>query len=60
MGESCWCRMVVPETEILDEIGLPIHVIKSASIDKELAEYIVKMHNNNLKKNQLDWGADFR
>lgn len=52
-GESCWCRMIVPEEDIVwqsfhagpDE---EFYLVGSGSIGKEVAEHIVKIHNQSL------------
>jgi hypothetical protein len=57
VGESCWCRIIVPiepinylnkigDTERVDEID---YIIPDGSIDKETAEYFLELHTNNLK-----------
>jgi hypothetical protein len=58
VGESCWCRIIVPiepikylnkigNTERVDEID---YIIPDGSIDKETAEYFLKLHNNLLQR----------
>jgi hypothetical protein len=62
VGESCWCRIILPtekilyknkvgDTERVDEFE---YIIPDGSIDKETAEYIVDLHNRsvNLYRNQ--------
>jgi len=62
VGESCWCRIILPtekilykhkvgDTERIDEFE---YIIPDGSIDKETAEYIVDLHNRsvNLYKSQ--------
>jgi hypothetical protein len=57
VGESCWCRIILPtekilyknkvgETERIDEFE---YIIPDGSIDKETAEYIVDLHNNEVE-----------
>jgi len=48
-GEQCWCRAILPEEEILDKDENEIIIAHDACLSKELAEYIVKLHNDNLK-----------
>lgn len=49
-GKECWCRMIV--TEGWDDLvqADDTLVIGSAAVSKELAEYIVLLHNNNIGK----------
>lgn len=61
-GESCWCRLISPVDPInythvysdgrevknqLDEI------VSAAALNKETAEYIVKIHNKSLEANNV-------
>lgn len=49
-GEECWCRLIIVEG-IPDDCDFFIN--PSASLNKEIAEYIVNLHNNFLEvKNQ--------
>ena len=51
-GEECWCRMVRPADRIFYEDGdveSEFLVIGSGEMDTETAEYLVKLHNNNLQ-----------
>jgi len=56
VGESCWCRIILPtekilyknklgETERIDEFE---YIIPDGSVDKETAEYIVDLHNRSV------------
>lgn len=47
-GEECWCRIIEPLNKIEYDNGEEIYIVGSGSISKEFAEYIVKLHNNNL------------
>lgn len=54
VGEMCWCRTIIAETPIMyqdikSNLDDEYYIIGDASIDKKLAEYIVKLHNDNLK-----------
>lgn len=61
-GEDCWCRTVVPEKPITfkykdREYEEEFQIISDGSIDKETAEYIVKIHNERIedtKKKRLE------
>jgi hypothetical protein len=57
VGEECWCRIILPtekilyknkvgETERVDEFE---YIIPDGSIDKETAEYIVDLHNDEVE-----------
>jgi len=51
-GEQCWCRLIVPKVPIKfdkDDIE-EVCIVSSASINKAMAEYIVKLHNNKINK----------
>lgn len=48
-GEECWCRAIKPEIPILNEDEQEIFIISTGEIEKELAEYIVRIHNETLK-----------
>lgn len=54
-GESCWCRTVAPETPIIYDDIEELFIIGMGTVHKEIAEYIVKLHNDNLnnKKNDI-------
>jgi len=58
VGEKCWCRIILPtekilykntvgDTERVDEFE---YIIPDGSIDKETAEYFLKLHNNLLQR----------
>ena len=49
-GKSCWCRIIEPMEDIKHDDNDGIYITKSGSINKEHAEYIVKLHNDNLKQ----------
>jgi hypothetical protein len=51
-GEECWCRTISPEEPITfksGEIEEEYYIIGSGEINKETAEYIVKLHNQTIK-----------
>ena len=56
VGESCWCRIILPTEKILykdkvgdtDRISEFEYIIPDGSIDKETAEYIVNLHNRSV------------
>jgi hypothetical protein len=56
VGESCWCRIILPtekilykntvgDTERVDEFE---YIIPDGSIDKETAEYFLELHKERL------------
>jgi hypothetical protein len=49
-GESCWCRTILLKDEVLDFEGEPIYVAPSGTIDKEIAEYLISLHNETIKR----------
>jgi len=59
-GESCWCRIIETvepieyqvnkSEENEDTFELISNVIPMGSIDKNVAEYVVNLHNNFLEK----------
>jgi hypothetical protein len=60
VGESCWCRIILPTEKILykdkvgdtDRISEFEYIIPDGSIDKETAEYFLELHNDKLKENK--------
>lgn len=61
VGESCWCRRIVPVEKIIIKIPMPggrdgtwyqedelDDIIGDSSIDAKTAEYIVNLHNEKL------------
>ena len=46
-GESCWCRVIT--TDVNDDSN-DTCVVPSGSINKEIAEYIVALHNKSLEE----------
>ena len=49
VGESCWCNTITTETPII--FGLDddeLKIVPSGTISKQLAEHIVKVHNQSL------------
>jgi hypothetical protein len=53
VGESCWCRIILPAEKILyknkvgeiERVDEFEYIIPDGSIDKETAEYMVGIHN---------------
>jgi hypothetical protein len=50
-SENCWCALIVPEEEYNDDDGNEMYICGSGCISKDVAEYIVKIHNLNVGKN---------
>ena len=58
-GEKCWCRIIEPVETIeyynfigdynVDSFNENFYIVPSACMDKQIAEYIVKLHNKNLE-----------
>ena len=51
-GEECWCRTINPVEPILykdGDIENEYYIIGSGELNKETAEYLVKLHNQNIK-----------
>jgi hypothetical protein len=61
VGESCWCRMIVPVEEIeythtyRDNTSEKdtIHIFVEGSINKTTAEYIVALHNQKVVNDRI-------
>jgi len=47
-GESCWCRIIEPEKQLIDEKGNEIYIAGSGCVPTIYAEHIVKLHNDSL------------
>jgi hypothetical protein len=58
VGESCWCRIILPSETILyknkigdiERVDEFEYIIPDGSIDRETAEYVVNLHNGWIKK----------
>ena len=50
-GEECWCRIVVPEKDILygDDNDEEFYIAASGALPTMFAEDMVKNHNDSLK-----------
>ena len=52
-GEICWCRTIEPITPIFffdtDGGKEPYYIVQSGEMDKNLAEYFVKLHNEKIE-----------
>ena len=51
--KDCWCSIIEPENKITDENGFENYICPSGAIHKDIAEYIVELHNKNLKIKQI-------
>ncbi len=47
-GAECWCRIITTEEPIYTNDDEQLNITGWGSISKEFAEYIVKIHNENL------------
>ena len=47
--KDCWCSIIVPKEKIENIDDEDIYVLPSGAITTELAEHIVKIHNESLK-----------
>ena len=63
-GENCWCRMIEPIEPIKDENGEDLYIAGAGVIKKADAEYIVKLHNENLlstgEKTSKEWYEELK
>jgi len=53
VGESCWYRTIVPETDIYYRHGSygreeEFYIIGDGAIGEDMAKYIVDLHNKSL------------
>mgnify|MGYP006905787176 CR=1 FL=1 len=48
-GESCWCRLIIPEGNVQFEHGVDAWVVPDGSVSKDEAEHIVEIHNQWLE-----------
>jgi len=49
-GEDCWCRIIMPSEPINygpDNVE-EVYIVSSASINKQMAEHIVNVHNKSI------------
>jgi len=51
VGESCWCNIITPEVPIFygEEDNEEVQIVSSGAINKQIAEHIVKVHNQSLE-----------
>lgn len=50
-GKHCWCRLISPVVPYVDADGREwYNIVDSGAIRKDLAEYIVKIHNDRLDR----------
>jgi hypothetical protein len=49
-GAKCWCRMIVPISNFYYNKIDEANIIGAGELKKDLAEYLVKLHNSSLKK----------
>lgn len=54
--ENCWCSPIVPETPLTfeyEDITEQIYIAGEGELAKEIAEYIVKIHNERLSGKRI-------
>ena len=50
VGESCWCNTITTETPIIfGDDNDEVQIVSSGAINKQIAEHIVKVHNQSLE-----------
>ena len=50
VGEECWCNIITTETPIIfGEDNDEVQIVSSGAINKQIAEHIVKVHNQSLE-----------
>lgn len=47
-GEDCWCRLIVPEVDIIEDCDEVVIISPSGCVSEELARYIVELQNNHI------------
>jgi hypothetical protein len=59
-GPDCWCRIILPVEPIYyshpesPDTQREFDIVDAGALDQETAEYIVKLHNEQLEKIKLD------
>jgi len=55
-GKKCWCRMIIPVKKIVcdESENEGLYIAGSGELNKRAAEHIVKLHNNWLKKKEVN------
>lgn len=50
--KNCWCLMILPEDPIYYDYkgDEEVYVASAGALSKDIAEYIVELHNNSLEK----------
>jgi hypothetical protein len=49
-GESCWCRCISPEKNVVYKDNEEVIIAPSGCLSKKVAEYLVDLHNSMLLK----------
>ena len=52
-GEKCWCRVIKPVTPIIFDEFEEYIICSDGAISKDIAEHIVKLHNESLSKSNI-------
>lgn len=50
--ETCWCKMIKPTVNITYDDVEDYYIVGAGAIDKKIAEYIVKLHNDKINNNR--------
>lgn len=46
--DNCWCRIIEPKEPIISEDDEQHYVAAAGSLTKEVAEYLVELHNKKI------------
>ena len=49
VGESCWCRCIVPAHDTTYSDGTEVFISASGELSKDVAEHFVRLHNTWLE-----------
>lgn len=57
-GPECWCRIIVPIEPIYytnpeSDNRYEYSIVDAGALDQQTAEYIVKLHNNEIEQNRI-------
>lgn len=46
--DNCWCSIIEPKEPIISENGEEHYIAPAGSLTKEVAEYLVELHNKRI------------
>jgi len=49
-GEECWCRMITTKEPLIYDEDEVFYISQSGQLTKEVAEYLVNLHNEKINK----------